>query len=116
MRRLAQYVQSPIGNVNGPFSRSRDLIVFLHAYEPNATATEPLTAFVTLYRGQSKVLETPQLIFKDALGNGRLRTVPVALRVPLRSLAAGTYECEVTVFNPASQKSALWRYRINLVD
>jgi ferric-dicitrate binding protein FerR (iron transport regulator) len=99
----------------GPFSNRRDLIVFLHAYEPNATATEPLTAFVTLYRGQTKVFETPPLIVKDDLGR-KLRILPVKLRVPLTSLPVGAYECEVTVLDPATQKSAVWRSPITVVN
>jgi len=104
-----------IPNASGPFSNRRDLIVFLEAYEPNATATEPLTAFVTLYRGDIKVLETPPLIFKDELGR-KLRALPVELRVPLTRVRAGEYDCQVTVLNPATQKSAVWRSRINVVN
>ena len=46
------------------FGKRRDLIVFLHAYEPTATTTEPLTAFVTLYRGQTKVFENYHLLLR----------------------------------------------------
>jgi hypothetical protein len=104
-----------IPNVTSTFSNRRDLIVFLHAYEPNANATEPLTAFVTLYRGQTKVFETPQLTVKDDLGR-KLRTLPVRLRVPLSGLPAGAYDCQVTVLNPATQKSAVWRSPIVVVN
>jgi hypothetical protein len=104
-----------IPNVSGPFSNRRDLIVFLEAYEPNATATEPLTAFVTLFRGETKVLETTPLIVKDDLGR-KLRALPVKLRVPLTSVPAGEYDCQVTVLNPATQKSAVRRSRISVVN
>src|SRR5262249_34336714 len=99
----------------GAFSNRRDLIVFLQAYEPNAAGTEPLTAFVTLYRGQTKVFETPQLVFMDDLG-GRWRTLPVTFRVPLANIPAGAYDCQVTVLNPATQKTAVWRSAINVVN
>jgi FecR-like protein len=104
-----------IPNVTRTFSKRRDLFVFLQAYEPNATATEPLTAFVTLSRGQSKVLETPPVAIKDDLGR-RIKTLSVKLPVSLTSLAVGTYECQVTVLNPATQKSAVWRSTINVVN
>jgi hypothetical protein len=97
------------------FSKRRDLIVFLQAYEPNTTATAPLTASVAFYRGQTKVLETPPLIVKDDLGV-RWRTLPVKLRVPLSSLPVGQYDCQVTVLDPATQKSAVWRSTINVVN
>jgi len=104
-----------IPSVTREFSKRRDLIVFLQAYEPNATVTEPLTAFVTFYRGQTKVLETAPLTVQDDLGRP-LRTLPVTLRVPLTSLPVGVYDCQVTVLNSATQKSAVWRSSINVVN
>ncbi|HWW83049.1 MAG TPA: VWA domain-containing protein, partial [Vicinamibacterales bacterium] len=49
-----------IPNVTRVFSKSRDLYVFLQAYERGAT-TEPLVAFVTFYRGAAKAFETSPL-------------------------------------------------------
>jgi hypothetical protein len=97
------------------FSRRRDLIVFLQAYEPNTTATEPLTASVAFYRGQTKVFETTPLTIKDDLG-GKWRTLPVNLRVPLSTLPVGPYDCEVTVLDPSTQKSIVWRSPINVLN
>jgi len=101
--------------VTREFSKRRDLIVFLHAYEPNATTTERLTAFVTLYRGQTKVLETSPRTFRDDLGR-ILRTLPVQVRVPLTNVPPGAYDCQITVLDSATQKSALWRSQITVVN
>jgi hypothetical protein len=101
--------------VTRTFSKQRDLLVFLQAYEPNATVIEPLTAFVSLYRGQAKVFETPPITIKDDLGR-RLKTLPVKLSVPLASLPVGSYDCQVTVLDTATQKSAVWRSSINVVN
>ena len=101
--------------VTREFSKRRDLIVFLHAYEPAATTTEPLTAFVTLYRGQTKVFETTPLTVKDPLGQ-TLRTVPVQVRVRLANVPSGPYDCQITVLDTATQKSAVWRSQITVVD
>jgi hypothetical protein len=104
-----------IPNVTRTFSKRSDLLVFLQAYEPNATATEPLTAFVTLFRGQAKVLETGPVTVKDDPGR-RLKTLSVKFAVPLTSLAVGAYDCQVTILNPTTQKSAVWRSTINVVN
>jgi hypothetical protein len=104
-----------IPNSNRTFSKSRDLIVILQAYEPGATATEPLTASVAFYRGDTKVFETQPVTVKDDLGL-KLRTLPVTLRAPLSSLPAGPYDCQVTVLDPATQKSAVWRSPIIVVN
>jgi hypothetical protein len=101
--------------VTREFSKRRDLIVFLHAYEPTASTTEPVTAFVSLYRGQTKVFETLPLTVKDPLGQ-TLRTVPVQVRVRLANVPPGPYDCQVTVLDTATQKSAVWRSQITVVD
>jgi hypothetical protein len=98
------------------FSNRRDLLVFLQAYELSTSASEPLTVSVTLYRGQTKVLETPPSTFKDGSANRQTRTLPVLLHVPLAGLPVGAYDCEVTVINSTTQKSAVWRSPINVVN
>jgi len=103
-----------IPNVSRVFSQRGEVILSLQAYEPNATATEPLTAFVTLYRAQTKVL-SQSFAVRDELG-GRLRTLPIKLRLPLASVPAGAYDFEVMVLNPATQKSAVWRTAISVVN
>ena len=105
-----------IPNATRTFSNGRDLLVFLQAYEPNTSASEPMTASVALYRGQTKVLETQPLTVKDGSTNGQIRTLPVLLHVPLAGLPVGAYDCEATVVNSATQKSAVWRSPINVVN
>jgi hypothetical protein len=50
--------QKLIPSVTRVFSKSRDMYVFLQAYERGATTTQPLVGFVTFYRGQTKAFET----------------------------------------------------------
>lgn len=99
------------------FSKSRGLIVFLHAYEheQNARPAGPVAAFVSLYVGQAKVFETSPLTVTDDLGQ-TLRTLPVQLHIPLTTVPTGEYNCQVTVLNLATQKSAMWQSRIKIVD
>lgn len=104
-----------IPSLTRTFSKGRDMIVIFQAYEPNAAATEPLTASVAFYRGDTRVFESSPVTVKDDLG-GRLKTLPVRLRVPLSSLPVGAYECQVTVLNPATQKSSVWRAPITVVN
>ena len=37
------------------------MYVYLQAYQPAAATMQPLVAFVTFYRGQTKAFETPPL-------------------------------------------------------
>jgi len=41
--------------------------VFLQAYERGATSAQPLVAFVTFYRGQTKAFETSPIAVTDGL-------------------------------------------------
>jgi VWFA-related protein len=106
--------QKLIPSVTRVFSKSRDMYVFLQAYERGATATQPLVAFVTFYRGDAKALETAPLPVVDGLDT-RSKAVPLRFSVPLGALATGRYDCQVTVLDPAGQKVAFWRAPVVLV-
>jgi hypothetical protein len=106
--------QKLIPSVTRVFSKSRDLYVFLQAYERGATSTQPLVAFVTFYRGEAKVLETAPLPVTDGL-EARSKAVPLRFSLPLESLPAGRYDVQVTVVDPAGQKVAFWRAPVALV-
>jgi VWFA-related protein len=107
--------QKLIPSVTRVFSKSRSLYVFLQAYERGATTTEPLVAFVTLYRGDIKALETPPLAVTEGL-ELRSKAVSLKFNIPLDSLSAGRYDVQVTVINPAGQKVTFWRAPIVVVQ
>jgi hypothetical protein len=48
-------------------------------------------------------------------GNERLKTVPLKFSIPLGKLLPGTYDCQVTVLNPAARKAAFRQTPILLV-
>jgi hypothetical protein len=106
--------QKLIPSVTRVFSRSRDMYVYLQAYEPAATSIQPLVAFVTFYRGQAKAFETPPLPVTEGL-NTRLKTVPVGFSLSLDKLPPDRYNCQVTVLNPGAGKAAFWQAPIMLV-
>jgi len=106
--------QQIVPSVTRVFSKSRDLFVYLQAYEPTATAIEPLISFVTFYQGQTKVFETQPMEVASAMPNP-IKTMPLRFSIGLGSLPAGDYDCQVTVLNPTSGKSAYWQASITLV-
>jgi VWFA-related protein len=107
--------QKLIPSVTRVFSRSRSLYVFLQAYERGATTIEPLLAFVALYRGDVKALETPPLAVTDGL-DPRSKAVPVKFNIPLDALSPGRYDVQVTVINPAGSKISFWRAPVVVVQ
>jgi VWFA-related protein len=111
---LVQDGQKLIPSVTRVFSKAKDMYVYLQAYEPTATAFQPLVAFVTFYRGQTKVFETPPLPVSDGLAN-RLKTVPLKFDLSLTKLPPGQYNCQVTVLDPTGQKAAFWQAAVMLI-
>jgi VWFA-related protein len=106
--------QKLMPSVTRVFSKSRDLFIYLQAYAPNATATQPVVAFVTFYRGQQKAFETPPLPVTEGLDN-RLHTVPLKFSLALNDLHPGRYNCQVTVVDPAGGKASFWQAPVVLV-
>jgi VWFA-related protein len=112
---LVQEGQKLIPSVTRVFSKQRDLYVYLQAYEPTAEAFQPLVAFVSFYRGQTKVYETPPRAISEGMNN-RLKTMPLRFDLSLDSLAPGVYDCQVTVLDPTGQKAAFWQAPIVVVE
>jgi hypothetical protein len=97
-----------IPSVTRVFSKSREMYVYLQAYQREAGDTQPLFAFATFYQGQSKILETaPTGVTQGA--DARSRAVPLSLSISLASLNPGEYTCQITVRSPGTQKTAVWQ-------
>lgn len=112
---LVQEGQKLIPSVTRVFSKAREMYVYLQAYEPTAAAAQPVIAFVALYRGQTKVFETPPRSVSEGLSN-RLKTMPLRFDLSLADLASGAYNCQVTVLDPTSQQAAFWQAPIMIVE
>jgi VWFA-related protein len=106
--------QKLVPSVTRVFSKSRDLYVFLQAYQRGATATQPMVAYVSFYQGQVKSLQTAPLAVTQA-ADAKSKAVPLRFTVPLEKLPAGQYDCQVTVLDPAGQKVVFWQAPIVLI-
>jgi VWFA-related protein len=103
-----------VPSVTRVFSTARDLYVLLQAYERGATETQPLVAFVTLYKGDAKAFETQPIQVTDGL-DARSKAVPLRFSIPLQGIAPGRYDCQVTVLEPGGKKAAFWRAPVVLI-
>jgi hypothetical protein len=106
--------QKLIPSVTRVFTKSRDLYVYLQAYEQGATSVQPLIAFVSFYQGQTKVFETKAMEAASTMNNP-LKTLPLRFTVGLNQLLPGEYECQITVLDPTGKKSAFWTAPITVV-
>ena len=107
--------QKLIPSVTRVFSKTRDMFIYLQAYQPAAETAQPLVAFVSFYKGQTKAFETPPLQVADAMNN-KLKTMPLRFSLSLSKLPPGEYNCQVTVLDPGGQKAAFWQAPVMLVQ
>ncbi len=117
-----------IPSVTRVFSTGHEIYVSFQAYKPPvsppaaapnaqtpAPEAQPVFAFVTLYQGGKKMYETPpQSIVPSA--TSRLGTMRLNFDLGVDSLPRGSYDCQVTVIDPGTQKAAFWRASITLVQ
>ncbi len=111
---LIQNGQKLIPSVTRVFSRSRDMYVYLQAYERGQATMQPLVAFVTFYRGQTKAFETAPLPVTEGM-DPKSKAVPLGFSLALNKLQPGRYNCQVTVVDTTGQKAAFWQAPVMLV-
>ncbi|HVQ63311.1 MAG TPA: VWA domain-containing protein, partial [Terriglobia bacterium] len=102
-------------SVTRVFSKSRDMLVYLQAYEREMVVQKPIAVFVSFYRGEEKVFETPPFAVTEGM-NPKSKAVPLKLTVPLTDLPSGTYVCQVTVLEPSGKKVAFWQAPVKIVQ
>lgn len=106
--------QKLIPSVTRVFSKTRDLYVFLQAYEHTDPTPVPMVGYVSLYQGQTKVYETaPVAVIEQT--QDRAKAVPLRFDLPLEKIPPGHYDCQVTVLDPNGQKAAFWQAPIVVI-
>ena len=103
-----------IPSVTRVFSKSRELYVFLQAYERKIPTMQPLVAFVSFYRGGEKAFETQPIVVTEGM-DPKSKTIPLRFSIPLADFPPGRYDCQVTVLNPQGGKAAFWQAPIVVV-
>jgi hypothetical protein len=106
--------QKLLPSVTRVFSASRDMYVYLEAYEPYAPAMQPVVAFATLYRAGVKAYETQPIVVTDGMDRTS-RAIPVRLTIPLHGLLPGRYDVQLSVIEPTGRKAAFWQEPIAIV-
>ena len=96
--------QKLIPSVTRVFSKSRDLYVYLQAYQQGVTAVQPLVAFVSFYQGQTKVFETQPMETGNGMTNS-LKTLPLRFTMGLEPLPPGEYDCQILCWIPQGRRA-----------
>ena len=115
---LVQDGKKLVPSVTRVFSTSREMYVYLQAYKPPVAPgrpnEQPLFGFVSLYRADHKVFETPPTAVIPG-ATSRLGTTPLSFTLKMGGLQPGEYDCQVTVLDPTTLKASFWRAPVLLV-
>jgi len=97
-------------SVTRVFSASRDLYVRFNAYRMDGVVNGPLLAYVSLYKGDAKVVDGD-----SAKLDVTAAAVPFLFTLPLHGVSPGDYECQVSVLDLGQQKTRFWRLPLVIV-
>jgi hypothetical protein len=111
---LVENGQKLMPSVTRVFSKSRDIHVYVQAYQVKEPALPAVAAFVTLYKDQAKVLETPPVAV-TADPTGKSKAFPFRFTFSPDKLEPGEYTCQVTVIDPNGQKASFWQAPIRVI-
>ncbi len=103
-----------IPSVTRVFHNSGDMFVYLQAYEKGLTATKPLVAYVTFFKGGRKAMQTPPVKVTEGL-DAKTQMLPIKLSFSLGKLKPGEYDCQVTVLDPTTQKANFWKAPVMMI-
>ena len=107
--------QKLIPSVTRVFTKSRDMYVYLQAYEQTRRDGAAGGRFCHVFQRPNKVYETMPIQVATPT-EPRLKTLPLRFTVPLGSLEPGQYDCQVTVLDPEGQKTAFWQDKVQIVQ
>jgi hypothetical protein len=71
-------------------------------------------AVVSFAQEGETLFETPPLVLEEA-PQGRANAVSLRVSLPLEELPPGRYDCQVTIVDPSSQKTAVWQAPVVLI-
>lgn len=103
-----------VPSVTRVFSKSKDMYVYLQAYQQGLDTVQPLVASVAFYRGKLKAMETPPIQLAEASGT-KIKVLPLEFRFGLTDLQTGEYMCQVSVLNPDGKKASFWQTPVMIV-
>jgi hypothetical protein len=111
---LVQDNQKLVPSVTRVFRRDQTLYVYLEVYDAGVVTESrkpSVAATVGFYIGNKKVFESAAVRINDWL-DGRGKTVPLQLQLPLKDLPPGNYSTQVNIVDEAGRAFAFRRANV----
>jgi hypothetical protein len=109
------YLQALESEIDAPDSEGRIKYKVDENHKRVFAATpRPMGAYVTFYKGSTKVMETPPVKVTTGM-DPHSRMLPMKLSFALDKLKPGEYNCQVTVLDPIGQKAAFWQAPVMMI-
>ena len=105
---LVEDARKLVPSVTRVFDGHGSMVGYVEVYRPEAVEPRPVTAYIGLYRGGTKVFETSAAEFRAREGT-RLQTARIGFEVPLETLDVGRYDCQVTLIDRRTGRTLFWR-------
>jgi VWFA-related protein len=102
-----------VPSVTRTFSAGAPLYIYLQAYERHSEMPRPIAAYATFFRDRVKALDTDVVSVES--WDPKTKALAIRLTVPAATLAPGNYECQISVLEPGTQKTAFWRGTLTIV-
>jgi len=117
MHPLVEDGKKLVPSVTRVYRKDQTLYVYLEVYDPGMSPDEKtpsVTASLSFFQGRGKAFETSSLRVRQ-MADHRPYVMPVQFQVPLASLKAGRYTCQVSLIDEIGQKFAFSRAPLVLI-
>jgi VWFA-related protein len=115
MHPLIRDNQKLVPSITRVFRRDQSLYVYVEVYDAGRTPASSVAASVSFFRGARKAFDSGVVRVEQPLA-ARPSVIPVQLQVPLKSLRAGRYTCQVSLIDEAGKKFTFLRSPVVLMD
>ncbi|MDX1981156.1 MAG: VWA domain-containing protein [Bryobacteraceae bacterium] len=112
---LVEGAQKLVPSITRVYRRDQNLYVYVEVYDAAETPAPNVAASLSFFRGRQKAFDTKEVRVDRPLA-GRPGALPVRFQVPLQSMKAGRYTCQLNLVDERGQKFLFARAPMILVD
>jgi VWFA-related protein len=116
---LVQDGRKVVPSITKVYRKDQNLYVYLEVYDPGVATDSKapsIMASLSFYQGKTRAFQTEAVRVKAMNGSRSVPTAQVQFEIPLASLKAGRYTCQVNLVDEVGQKFAFSRAPMVLLE